>query len=73
MSKFFAGSVVLTQNSGGHSVTAVSSKCTMGHMLEYLNTAKLPKDGTVCETDKKPLVDKITRRDEGAPLLRRRI
>ncbi|KAF2832392.1 alpha/beta-hydrolase [Ophiobolus disseminans] len=70
MSTFFTGSVVLTQNSGGHSSEAIPSKCTRGHIGEYLASAKLPKEGTVCETDKKPLVDKITRRDVVVPLVR---
>ncbi|KAF2027344.1 alpha/beta-hydrolase [Setomelanomma holmii] len=60
MSQYFEGSVVLVQNSGGHSYTNIPSKCTVGHVREYLASGKVPKDGTVCETDKKPLVDDLS-------------
>ncbi|CAO2650028.1 Nn.00g013200.m01.CDS01 [Neocucurbitaria sp. VM-36] len=57
MSQYFEGSVVLEQNSGGHSFASVHSSCTYGHVVDYLNDATLPQEGTVCETDIKPLVD----------------
>ncbi|KAH7082644.1 TAP-like protein-domain-containing protein [Paraphoma chrysanthemicola] len=60
MSTFFEGSAVLIQNSGGHSYTNIPSKCTIGHVRSYLETGKVPKDGTVCETDGKPLVDDLS-------------
>lgn len=71
MSTFFEGSVVLTQNAGGHSVTSVKSKCTIGHMLEYLDSGKLPTEGTVCEASEKPLVNEVKKR--GVPLARRSV
>jgi pimeloyl-ACP methyl ester carboxylesterase len=76
MSTFFEGSVVVTQNSGGHGVTNVPSSCTLGHMLNYLDTGKVPEDGIVCETDKKPLVDHVSKRGLEVPaknIARRRI
>ncbi|KAJ4373082.1 hypothetical protein N0V83_003373 [Neocucurbitaria cava] len=57
MSTYFPGSVVLVQNSPGHSWTAIGSSCVEGHLASYLADATLPKEGTVCETDTKPLVD----------------
>jgi hypothetical protein len=35
----------------------------LGHVARYLDTAELPEEGVVCETDKKPLVDAVTKRD----------
>jgi hypothetical protein len=70
MSTFFEGSVVLAQNSGGHGVTAVQSNCTLGYIQTYLDTGKMPKAGTVCQTSKKPLVDTvIAKRDLAAPIM----
>jgi hypothetical protein len=34
----------------------IPSLCTYKHVSTYLDTGKLPKEGTVCETEKKPLV-----------------
>jgi hypothetical protein len=76
ISSFFEGSVVVTQNSGGHGVTNVPSSCTLGYMLNYLDTGKVPEDGIVCETDKKPLVDDVTKRGLEVPaknVARRRV
>jgi len=73
MSTFFEGSVVLTQNAGGHSVTAVKSKCTIGYIQEYLNSGKLPAEGTICEAEEKPLVDDEKRQRRSVPLMRRRM
>lgn len=57
MSQYFSGSVVLLQNAGGHSFTAVPSKCSIGHFARYLEDATLPPADTVCETDIKPFQD----------------
>jgi hypothetical protein len=57
MSTFFEGSVVVTQNGPGHSHLAVKSACTKGHIIAYLESGKLPTDGTVCEPDWQPLID----------------
>jgi hypothetical protein len=77
MSTFFEGSAVLTQNSGGHGFSNIPSKCTFGHVKAYLDSGILPKDGTVCETDVKPLVNNVKKRDFVMPrrrmLSRRRI
>jgi hypothetical protein len=72
MSTYFEGSVVLTQNSGGHGFASVHSTCTFDHVARYLDTAELPEAGTVCETDQKPLVDVITKRGlDLSPIARR--
>lgn len=60
MSNYFEGSSVVEQKSGGHSTVGVDSSCTLKHMAVYLETGKVPSNDTVCETDKKPLVDDQT-------------
>jgi len=57
MSNFFEGSAVLQRRSRGHSSFGLPSSCIFNHMRAYLETGKVPKNGTVCETDKKPLMD----------------
>lgn len=54
MSKGFPGSVVLTQNSTGHTSGSVYSSCTIDHIRRYFHTGELPKKGTVCEPDELP-------------------
>lgn len=54
MSKGYPGSVVLTQNSTGHTSGSVYSSCTVGHIRRYFHTGELPEKGTVCETDELP-------------------
>lgn len=54
MSKGYPGSVVLTQNSTGHTSGSVYSSCTVGHIRRYFHTGELPKKGTVCEPDELP-------------------
>ncbi|KAH7412267.1 TAP-like protein-domain-containing protein [Phaeosphaeria sp. MPI-PUGE-AT-0046c] len=63
MASFFEGSGVLAQNSGGHSLLDVKSACTYKHVQTYLDTGKVPDEGTLCETEKKPLVDAVEKRD----------
>lgn len=54
MSKGYPGSVVLTQNSTGHTSGNVYSSCTVDHIRTYFQTGQLPKEGTVCEPDEMP-------------------
>ena len=54
MSKGYPGSVVLTQNSSGHTSNSVYSSCTVAHIRTYFHTGELPKEGTVCEADELP-------------------
>jgi len=54
MSKGYPGSVVLTQNSTGHTSNSVYSSCTVGHIRTYFHTGELPEKGTVCEADELP-------------------
>ncbi|KAF2710060.1 hypothetical protein K504DRAFT_466490 [Pleomassaria siparia CBS 279.74] len=54
MSKFFEGSVALTQNSPGHISIQTKSTCTKQYIQNYLETAALPEIGTTCELDVLP-------------------
>lgn len=54
MSKGYPGSMVLTQNSTGHTSGSVYSSCTIDHIRRYFHTGELPKKGTVCEPDELP-------------------
>jgi hypothetical protein len=57
MSKGYPGSVVLTQNSTGHTSGSVYSSCTVSHIRRYFHTGELPGKGTVCEPDELPFGD----------------
>jgi len=48
MSKSFPGSVVLTQDSAGHTSMSGPSTCTMKYLQAYLVNGTLPEEGTVC-------------------------
>ncbi|KAJ6618513.1 TAP-like protein-domain-containing protein [Mycena sp. CBHHK59/15] len=50
-SKAFPGSVVLTQDSVGHTSIAAPSLCTYGHFRAYFVNGTLPALGTVCPID----------------------
>ncbi|KAF8905805.1 TAP-like protein-domain-containing protein [Gymnopilus junonius] len=54
MSKGFNNSVVLTQDSPGHSSVAAPSLCTQTYIRNYFIHGTLPEPGTVCETIGKP-------------------
>ncbi|KAF8816530.1 hypothetical protein BYT27DRAFT_7077074 [Phlegmacium glaucopus] len=54
MSRGFNNSVVLTQNSPGHSSVAAPSLCTMKYIQQYFADGTLPKPGTVCQADLGP-------------------
>ncbi|KAF4600398.1 hypothetical protein EYR38_005023 [Pleurotus pulmonarius] len=51
MAKGFPGSVVLTQDSPGHSSMSAPSTCTAGHVREYFLNGTLPAEGVVCPVD----------------------
>ncbi|KAK0504497.1 TAP-like protein-domain-containing protein [Armillaria luteobubalina] len=51
LSTAFPGSVVLTQNSSGHTSISASSECTDAYVQAYFQNGTLPKDGTVCEVE----------------------
>ncbi|KAL9078396.1 MAG: hypothetical protein Q9157_002691 [Trypethelium eluteriae] len=57
MSKGFPGSVVLTQDSPGHSSLAAFSKCTTTFIRQYFQTGSIPPPGTVCQPDELPFSD----------------
>ncbi|KAJ7116269.1 TAP-like protein-domain-containing protein [Mycena crocata] len=47
----FPGSVLLTQDSPGHTSLAAPSLCTLGYFQQYLLNGTLPEPGTVCPVD----------------------
>ncbi|KAK0218614.1 TAP-like protein-domain-containing protein [Armillaria nabsnona] len=53
VSTAFPGSIVLTQNSSGHTSISASSECTQAYVQAYFQNGTLPKDGTVCEVESK--------------------
>ncbi|PBK88208.1 alpha/beta-hydrolase [Armillaria gallica] len=50
-SSAFPGSVVLTQNSSGHTSLVASSTCTYAYAQAYFQNGTLPDDGVVCEVE----------------------
>ncbi|PYH97616.1 proteinase [Aspergillus ellipticus CBS 707.79] len=55
MSRRFPGSVLLQQDSEGHSTLAAPSVCTHKAIRRYFQTGELPPPDTVCAGDLKPL------------------
>ncbi|KAI1453229.1 alpha/beta-hydrolase [Annulohypoxylon moriforme] len=53
-SRGFPGSVVLVQNSYGHTSLSAASACTAGYIRAYFQNGTLPKPGTTCEPDYTP-------------------
>jgi len=53
----FPGSVVLVQNSYGHTSLSAASTCTARHIRKYFQTGELPAPDTVCEPDSVPFAD----------------
>ncbi|KAJ6508288.1 TAP-like protein-domain-containing protein [Mycena sanguinolenta] len=51
MSRGFAGSVVLTQDSPGHCSLSGVSLCTQKYIQQYFADGTLPEPGTVCAVD----------------------
>ncbi|EKM52549.1 uncharacterized protein PHACADRAFT_126443 [Phanerochaete carnosa HHB-10118-sp] len=51
MSSGFAGSVLLQQNSTGHTSLSGFSTCTAIVIKEYFNNGTLPAPGTICQPD----------------------
>ncbi|KAF3392593.1 Tripeptidyl aminopeptidase [Penicillium rolfsii] len=56
MTEQFPGSVLLEQDSEGHTTVAAPSLCVAKAIRNYFQTGRLPESGTVCEADLKPLV-----------------
>ncbi|KAF8193582.1 hypothetical protein K438DRAFT_1589161, partial [Mycena galopus ATCC 62051] len=50
-SEAFPGSVVLTQDSAGHTSLVAPSLCTYGYFRAYFMNGTLPAPGTVCPVD----------------------
>ncbi|KAF2127151.1 hypothetical protein P153DRAFT_368486 [Dothidotthia symphoricarpi CBS 119687] len=54
----FGGAGLLVQHSVGHASLSVDSKCTFGHLQQYMRTGALPTEGTVCaDVDSLPFRD----------------
>ncbi|KAI1398387.1 alpha/beta-hydrolase [Hypoxylon fuscum] len=56
-SEGFPDSVVLVQNSYGHTSLSAASTCTAGYIRAYFQNGTLPKPGTTCEPDYYPFED----------------
>ncbi|GFF43102.1 tripeptidyl aminopeptidase [Aspergillus udagawae] len=56
MSQSFPGSVVLQQDSEGHTTLAAPSLCVSKAIRAYFQSGVLPDPGTVCAADLKPLL-----------------
>ncbi|RHZ64523.1 hypothetical protein CDV55_107399 [Aspergillus turcosus] len=56
MSKNFPGSVVLEQDSEGHTTLAAPSVCVSKAIRAYFQSGALPDPGTLCGADLKPLL-----------------
>ncbi|KAF7591594.1 hypothetical protein BBP40_001292 [Aspergillus hancockii] len=65
MSRSFPGSVVLQQDSEGHSSMAAPSLCVTKSIRRYFQTGELPPADTVCEPDTRPLIGRT-----GMPAIR---
>ncbi|KDR73268.1 hypothetical protein GALMADRAFT_727774 [Galerina marginata CBS 339.88] len=65
-SKAFPGSVVLTQDSIGHTSFSIPSDCTLGHVNQYFQNGTLPAAGTVCPVigDLFPVPSSISAREQ---------
>ncbi len=53
----FPGSVVLVQNSYGHTSLAAPSTCTARYVRDYFQRGKLPAHDTICEADTVPFYE----------------
>ncbi|KAL1970730.1 hypothetical protein VTN77DRAFT_4374 [Rasamsonia byssochlamydoides] len=56
MSSNFPGSVVLQQDSEGHTTLAAPSLCVAKAIRAYFQTGELPQPGMICQADMKPLL-----------------
>ncbi|KAF8646016.1 hypothetical protein AX16_007441 [Volvariella volvacea WC 439] len=54
VAKGFKGSVVLTQDSGGHCSISTPSLCTAKYIRNYMLNGTLPDSGTICPVDVSP-------------------
>ncbi|EAU30233.1 conserved hypothetical protein [Aspergillus terreus NIH2624] len=63
MSERFPGSVVLRQDSEGHSTLAAPSICTTAAIRKYFQTGELPPPRTLCDGDLKPFLGAPDRLD----------
>ncbi|KAF5861315.1 hypothetical protein ETB97_000431 [Aspergillus alliaceus] len=59
MSQSFPGSVVLQQDSEGHSTAAAPSLCVSQLIRQYFQTGSLPAPDTVCEPVLRPFIGKV--------------
>ncbi|KAE8356830.1 proteinase [Aspergillus coremiiformis] len=66
MSQIFPGSVVLQQDSEGHSTAAAPSLCVSRSIRRYFQTGELPAPGTVCAPELRPFISMVGMRDISA-------
>ncbi|KAJ5280460.1 hypothetical protein N7478_005832 [Penicillium angulare] len=59
MSRQFPGSVLLQQDSEGHTTLAAPSLCVAKEIRNYFQNGNLPQAGTLCLADLKPLVGRV--------------
>ncbi|KAI0418993.1 hypothetical protein F5X98DRAFT_88189 [Xylaria grammica] len=64
-SQGFPGSVILVQNSYGHTSLSAASTCTATYIHDYFQQGQLPKPGTICEPNFYPFQDSSTEREHG--------
>ncbi|KAK0730168.1 TAP-like protein-domain-containing protein [Lasiosphaeris hirsuta] len=64
----FEGSVLLMQNSYGHTSLTAASRCTAEWVRRYFREGRMPPAGTVCEADVVPFGDNSPARAEGDEL-----
>ncbi|PFH44820.1 hypothetical protein AMATHDRAFT_78126 [Amanita thiersii Skay4041] len=65
MSKGFSGSVVLTQDTPGHTSLGGPSACTVKYVREYFLNGTLPPEGTVCPALGPPIPTNQTQVGDG--------
>ncbi|RDW68933.1 putative proteinase [Aspergillus mulundensis] len=68
MSSAFPGSVLLQQDSEGHSTLAAPSTCVDQSIRKYFQKGELPAPGTVCDADLKPMLGAPNKLEEASSL-----
>jgi pimeloyl-ACP methyl ester carboxylesterase len=71
MAARFGGAALLVQDSVGHASSSSPSKCTYGHLQQYIKDASLPEEGTICAADEFPF-DTPPSSDDSINMLKKR-
>ena len=56
MATRWPGSVVLASDSEGHCMISSPNLCLAQHVRKYIQTGKLPPEGTLCEANERPFL-----------------